>query len=406
MPNSLDANGLVINTQDEIIANLTAYFQATYGSDINLESSSPDGQLINILAQEMYDLLSLINDAYNSMDPDSAYGVGLDRVCAMSGTGRGPATQTTAPVLITADQALTLEGASIRTVSPEAVVFTVQDTAGNPFELVNSYVFSGAASTSLTFQAVVLGAVQVIVNTITKQTTPTVGITAVNNPSVAAVIVGVDEETDANLRIRRASMYKLASVSPAESMRAALMEPYNLGIRGVVPGATDVLITENDTGSTVGVVPAHSLYAVIKQLSNAAQAAAIAAIQYKTKAPGCGMYGGVTEVYTTPSGSSFTGTWDWAVALRLYAKFTIVPRIASITFGTAAVAADLSAYLRWKLKQKATIGDLILAMNALYPDAILTVVGVSLNNSSWTDTVTPSELKNYFTLAAADITIS
>ena len=51
MPNSFDANGLQTVTQSEIVDNLTSEFQEIYGEDINVESNSPDGQIINTFAQ-------------------------------------------------------------------------------------------------------------------------------------------------------------------------------------------------------------------------------------------------------------------------------------------------------------------------------------------------------------------
>ena len=49
MPNSFDANGLQVITQNEIVDNLTSEFQEIYGEDINVDSNSPDGQIISIV---------------------------------------------------------------------------------------------------------------------------------------------------------------------------------------------------------------------------------------------------------------------------------------------------------------------------------------------------------------------
>ena len=71
MPNILDVNGLQIKTFNEIKEELITSLRGIYGNDINVDSNSPDGQLVNILAQAIIDQLELIQQAYNSFDPAS-----------------------------------------------------------------------------------------------------------------------------------------------------------------------------------------------------------------------------------------------------------------------------------------------------------------------------------------------
>ena len=48
MPNQLDGTGLQVKTQLELLTYLTTGFQSIYGDDINLDSDTPDGQLLFI----------------------------------------------------------------------------------------------------------------------------------------------------------------------------------------------------------------------------------------------------------------------------------------------------------------------------------------------------------------------
>ena len=162
MVNALTPLGLVINTLTEIVANLNTGMQTIYGSDINVDSNSPDGQLINIYAQVAEDILELIQDVYNSFTVDSAYGTVLDQRVAINGITRRQGTFTTTPVSITVNQALTLTGLDALVADPTAVPFTVQDNANNKFQLVTTHVFGSAGSASLTFQAVDIGQVEVL----------------------------------------------------------------------------------------------------------------------------------------------------------------------------------------------------------------------------------------------------
>jgi hypothetical protein len=280
----------------------------------------------------------------------------------------------------------------------------VQDANKNVFQLVTTYAFVGAATASLTFQAQEPGSLAVLPNTITEQATPQLGVTVVNNPSVTTTVVGVDEETDVALKIRRGRVFLLASTGPAEAVQAALLTPYDY--LGTIIQAVDALVVENDTIAPVGVIPANSIYCIVRNSGIVGHDTAIAHQIYSKKAPGCGLYGGESKTITRTNGLPFLAKWDWAVAEPLYIHFGITPKVTGITFDSAVVAAELAAALEYFLGQTATIGDVVVAMNTLFPTAIVTACGVAVTDVAGTDTVAPSALKNYFTVVAANIHIT
>lgn len=400
MPNTLDSTGLTIKTLAEVVADLTTAMQEIYGDDINVQSNSPDGQLINIFAQATIDNLEVLVDVYNAMDPELSTGVNFNKVVALNGLTRYAATYTTTPVAITTNKALTLLGLDALVATPTAQVYSVQDANKNVFQLITTYAFGGAATTSLSFQSAVPGAVDVLPNTITEQATPQLGVTSVNNPSVAATVVGVDEETDVALKIRRARMFLLASTGPADAVQAALLTPYS------GQAAADAMVIENDTSGTVDGVPARSIYCIVRDNGSGVHRYAIPHQIISKKMPGCGLYGAQSETITRHNGLPFIGKWDWAVAEPLYIHFGITPKTVGVTFDNAVVADELAAALEYFLGQTATIGDVVVAMNTLFPTAIVTACGVAVTDVAGTDTVAPSALKNYFTVAAANIHIS
>ena len=251
MTSSLGPTGLMVDSLNTIIANLTASLQAIYGPDINVNSNSPDGQLINIFAQNVEDLLELLESVYNTFGYETAYGTQLDNRLAILGLARQQGTYTTTPVSITTHQALTLYGLD-QTVNP---AFSVADNAGNQYQLVTTYSFGSAGTESLTFQAVNIGAVQVTANTITNQATTVLGVTAVNNPTTSGTVTGVNEETDTQYKVRAAQSFALASTGPADAINAQLLN---------TPGIVDASVIENYTGSTVGGVPAHSIWCIVR----------------------------------------------------------------------------------------------------------------------------------------------
>lgn len=389
MANVINVSGLTVDSQTDIITALTVAMQGIYGSDINVDSNSPDGQLINIYAQVASDILELLVDIYDTFSVAGAYGTVLDQRVAINGITRRQGTYTTTPVLITVNQALTLNGLD-QTATP---AFTVADDAGNQFSLLATNVFGGAGSASLTFRAVNVGLVEVTANTITNQVTTILGVTAVNNPTTSGTANGVNEETDAELRIRQTQSFALAATGPADAVEAAL---------GAIPDVTDSFVVENVENTTVNTVPAHSIWCIVTGGTDAEIAQAI----YAKKGVGCGMKGSSSFVITRPNGTSFTALWDASISQSLYIEFTINPKTIGQSFDIALLADQLAAELVYKLGQSPTVGDVVSAMQTLAPTAYLTDIGVSKDDVSFFDVVAPNTAQYYYTVDAANIHIT
>ncbi|MCX5794965.1 MAG: baseplate J/gp47 family protein [Elusimicrobia bacterium] len=313
----------------------------------------------------------------------------LDQRVALNGISRKVGTYTVAYVIITSDRAQTLPGLD-QTALP---AYKVSDEAGNQFQLVASHTFSAAGSASLAFRAVNIGQVLTTPNTITNQITTTLGVTAVNNPDTSGDVPGTDEETDAQLKARRGKSFSLAATGPADAIRAAILD---------MDDVSDAAVIENDTGDPVNGVPAHSIWCIVTGGTEADIAQAI----YSKKAPGCGMKGSVTHDITRPQGNTFTAQWDVSSTQALYIQFAIVPRVAGLTFNNDAIKASLAAAMVYKLLQNPSIGDVVMAMQTIEPNAIVTSVAVSVDGDDWQQVVTPDSADKYFTVAVGDISIS
>lgn len=393
MPNVLDANGLTVKSTTEIVADLTAAYQAIYGPDINVGPNSPDGQVIGILAQALQDNLQLILQVYNSFGIDSAFGVVLDQRATISGIIRDQGTFTLAYVAVTATGALTLPGQDVLLTDPGAQVFTVADTAGNQFQLQTSFSFGGAGTQSLAFEAVTLGQIQTTPNTIQTVITVTPGISGVNNPTTSSDVEGLPEETDPQLKIRQAKSFFLPAQAPADAVRAALLQ---------VPNVSDAYVVENDANTVIDTVPAHGLWIIV----NGGSAANVGTAIYKKKNAGCALKGTQTYVVPRPQGNTFTAQWDLPLTQALTIRATLVPRIPGQTFDVAGDTVKLASALVYKLGQSPNSGDVVIAMQVIEPLAILTIVNVSKDGgSTWEDIVSPNTAQYYFTVAAANITL-
>lgn len=290
MTNYIDETGLVLESLADIVSSLETSFKQIYGEDINVDANSPDGQMINVFAQAKVDMLDLISQVYNSFSPTSAIGSTLDQRCAINGVIRKGATRTTVLMTITTDRAVALPG--LDTIG--AIPFTVSDGSGNRFNLVQG-ITTLTGPNSLLFSAEEAGSVEVIENTITNIDTITLGVLTANNPS-GAIIQGANEETDAQLRFRRAQSVSNPSSGYLDGLTSALL---------AIEDVLYALVFENST-STVDAngIPPHSIWPIV----DGGDEDAIADVIYKKRNAGCGMYYGTGPTGPTGQAKSVTIT--------------------------------------------------------------------------------------------------
>jgi len=296
MPNVIDASGLTVKSLNEIIATLTATMQSIYGADINVDQNSKDGQQINIFAQSVADLLELATQIYNNFDPDRAVGRVLDERVVINHIERNGGTYTIQPITIVVNQTVSLQGLDENFSDINGVGFTVQDSAGNEFILIDSETFT-PGTYSRNFRAQLIGKVETVVNTITNQKTIVLGVASVNNPS-GALEIGSDEETDAQLRLRRQRSVAIASNGYLNGLLGAVLS---------ISGVTDAVLYENptDTVDADGIL-AHGTWLVVEGGANEE----IGQAYYNKKSYGSNMRGAVEVPITTASGGVFTALFD------------------------------------------------------------------------------------------------
>lgn len=339
MTDSLDSTGLQISTNEELLEQLTIDFENIYGSDANLDQSSPDGQMLNIYAQGGTDIRELLTQIYNSFDPDNCSGSVLDSRCAINNIFRKGATYTIVPIDITVDRTVTLQGLDDNFNDVAATAYTIQDNIGNQFLLISTQQLNAGTHTVL-FRAKELGAVQVSLNTIKTPVTVVLGVTSVNN-SVAASQIGVDEESDYDLKIRRRQSVSIGSSGYLNGLLATVLQ---------LEGVTDAALYENYTGSTdVNGTPAHCMWLVVEGGSSEDIADAI----YRKKSYGCNMRGNITYTIITISNQQFIAQWDEPTILPLYIKFTIIPSKAGLVFDTDAIEDYITSHSVFKIGQGA-----------------------------------------------------
>ncbi len=304
MPNVIGPTGLTVKTRAELVAEFTAAYQAIYGTDINLNSNTPDGQMMNIFIQSVLDTQDLLVQIYNTFDPDNAVGNILDQRVAINGIQRQAGTYTVTNITITTSQALNLYGKD----QTDQPVYTVADNAGNKWELQNTQTIAGAGTYIFSFQSATPGANLTVPNTITVPVTIVLGVTSINNPTTYTSL-GVNEETDAELKVRRQKSVSLSSQGYLSSLLAALEN---------INGVNSAFVYENVTNGTVDGVPAHSIWVIV---SGTGSSADIANAIYTKRNAGCGMRGDITYTITQADSSPFVVRWDVVKPENLFIVF-------------------------------------------------------------------------------------
>ena len=291
------ATGISAPSYSDIYASLQASYQGIFGSDSVIAPDSQDGQLLAIFAKAISDSNDVAIAIYNSLSPATAQGVALSNNVKLNGLMREASSQSTAVVTIVGVAGTTINNG------------VVSDSAGNRWDLPASVIIPGGGSIDETVTCEAQGAITADVNTITAITTPTLGWQTVTN--AAAATPGAPVESDATLRQRQAVSTALPSLTVLDGIAAAIAN---------LPGVTEVMPYENDTGSTdANGLPAHSIAMVVA----GGDAVAICETILLKKTEGAFTYGTTRETVDDPIGIPYDIGYFVPTADRIVAIVTI-----------------------------------------------------------------------------------
>jgi hypothetical protein len=390
MPNAITAQGLQTKTQAELVSEFTLEMQTIYGSDINLSQDTPDGQMMLIFIQAVLDVYDLITQVYNGMDPDNAIGTILDQRVALNGIQRQAGTFTVTNITIVTDRALNLYGLD----QSANEVFTVSDNEGNEWQLQETQNIAGPGTYVFAFQSAVPGEVLTTPNTITTAVTVVLGVSSVNNPTTYTTL-GIDEEKDEDLKVRRQRSVSLASQGYLAGLLAALEN---------ISGVVSAFVYENNTGATDGDgIPPFSIWVIV---AGTASDAEIADAIYKKRNAGVGMKGDETFEITQVDGSPFIVRWDEVVTENLFIKFTATSLDGDTPVDYDAIKDYLIENFVPGVNEKVNTNKLGTDVQNADPNAFISSDGFSTSAAGvYTETLSPSSKQNQFVLSEANIII-
>ena len=396
MPDIIDADGLQVKTADEIRQELEDGFRNIYGADINLDQNSPDGQLVGILTQMSVDIRELATQINNGFNPDRAFGRILDERVVINNIERNGGTFTITDIDITVDRTVTLAGLDAAFNDINGQGYTVQDNAGNEFILIDTATITAGVHT-LSFRARELGRVETTIGTINNPVTVVIGVTTINNDS-APTTIGQDEETDAQLRVRRQRSVSISSTGYLNGL---------LGDVLALDGVTDAVLYENYTDSVdADGIPAHGTWLVVEGGANTE----IGEVYYENKSYGSNMKGDVEVNIITASGGLFVALFDRPTAEDLYIRFEIKRTVPLYVFDEAAIKtyiADNLVYSIGDFAETSSITDIAVAAIASQGGGGVPInVEISDDDISYVDFLEVSTLDGKWTLDTTRIAIT
>ena len=250
-------------------------YYSIFGLDIDISSSTQDGQLIGALAEKLSQADEMVEAVSKSFDPSQATGNALSTLVQINRLNRKDATKTVVELTLSGVNGTFIPAGSLvrSSVNDEQFATNIGVTIESGTAVVTATALSDGQITAVT------GTVTIIDDNIS-------GWTSVTNS--ADGVVGRLEESDSELRIRRRQSTSLNAFGTADAVNG-----YISGLEGVTLSHT----SENTTESTnPDGIPAKSIASIVEGGDEDEIAAAI----LLKKSCGCGTYGTITR-YPTDS---------------------------------------------------------------------------------------------------------
>lgn len=388
MKPNFTADGIQIQTFEEIFNELVVGYQAIYG-DIDFSQNTKDGQVVGIEANLLLDLQSFGAYVATQLDPDFATGFMLRVIAKLCGISPRPATYSQWDLTVNSTRDLTLLSG-----------YKIEDEIGQQWELTVDATINIGANV-VTFRAVDSG---VVVGTLGDTITPVDVVLGIS--SIVADIdnstVGVAEETDEEFRIRRNKSLENPAYSIVGGLYAKL---------GNLSNVTDVVVYENDSDTTDvdKAMPPHSLWAIIE----GGNVAEIAEIMAKQKTGGTALKGSVSSTYeetiildsTTSFVYSHEMKFDRPTYVPVYITATATRKVSTDPVDLALIKTKLATFSS-KIGASFQAGELYEYGLLAGTNFVLTDLLVSKDNITFTDGKLTPDYDEKFTFSTVNITIT
>lgn len=314
------SSGFVKKTKDEIVEDLEDEFLSVFGQDLDVDIESPEGQIINIIAEIAEDLWELAEEAYNAFNPSATADILLDNIVKINNLTRNAATATTATVTFYGEEDTYIpEGTIVST--PELTDGTESIT----FTTDSDGAIDATGELELAVTCTETGAIEIIAGRISQLDDAITGVDSVSN--VDEGNTGSDEETDVELRARRIQEVAFSATSTVDSLEAGIID---------IDTVSSVSVFENDTGTSATVsgitIDPHSLAIYVQGDESDDENASVAEAIFDRKDAGVPLQGDVSYDVTDSQGYTHTIYWNRPTEIPIY-----------ITVNTNGVAGEIDS---------------------------------------------------------------
>lgn len=388
--NYIGINGLVTQSLDEIRTDLINKFKNIYGQDINIEQNSPDGQWLNILAQEKKDTLDLFTQFYNNLDPDRVIGIPQQILYKLNGLTIQAYTYSYVYVNVTITEDVTLQGLDDNIESSDGTGYTVRDTNGNRWILATTQNLT-PGTYLLNFRSGDLGSITALPNTITVMETVLRGVASVNNPA-NNYITGNTGESSAQFRRRRNQAMAVPSQGFDESTQSQMLNLSNV---------TQCKVYDNRSDEVVNGIPAHGIWVIVE----GGTPADIGRVIYNNLPPGIPMKGSQSVLVPKINGDILQVLYDVPKAASLYVRATI-KNFSTTELDETYLKQQLAA-MTFNIQERAQTSDITTVLKEAVGDSGNPYnIEISLNGITWAEDLEPVGLDEFFSIQPDNITLT
>jgi len=232
---TFDENGVQTNTYDEIFQRLVDGYKTIYGTDIDIDQDSPDGQRVGIETTLRFDIESALAWIYSQLDPDLNNGDMQQIIAKLAGIYLLASSRSQWDLEVETDRVLTLPSG-----------YTITDN-NNQDWFLETPVDLLLSANNVTFKSKLWGDISGVASGSSfTQATPELGILSIS-ASLDAV-KGREEETEEQFRVRRKRSVENPSQSTIGAIYAKLAQ---------LPGVVDLQVYDNSS-DTLNVITGSS----------------------------------------------------------------------------------------------------------------------------------------------------
>lgn len=344
--------GLIPATFAELVTELEEGELAEIDPELDTASDQPIGQINGVFGAKLLALWELLHTAYYAFDEESAEGVLMDNLAALTGTYREPARAGTVKVNCTLVSGTPL---------PSTATVSRAGEPSNQWRIKEAFTAPSTGVHSLTFVSTVTGVRNAAAGELTVIDTPVSGWSLATNPTDATP--GRDRESTEELRTRRRIELPAQGACNVPTTAAAVVQ---------VDGVRSVVALENTSARVdANGLPPKSFKVIVWDgvEENASNADIFEAI-YKNKPGGILSFGAIGGTRTDEFGNVHNLAFDRMTQVEI--TVTISIRIDSDTYaGDAALKASIVAY------GDALKGGATVVTRAIIAKALSTVAGIT-----------------------------